>query len=244
LISDKDFGDAMSQIAFTVSHTLIDESGLRGPSDLIHAIDDPHGYGARYVRSELPSLTIPYSVGMGQMARAIDPYQRRVAGMLDAFRSKVPWWSEQNFPLRDWTGEPIPSREALGIDGLSAIYEERARNDPVEQAMIRLGIYPALPPKKIRGVEMSEQQYDDYARIAGKFAYQNLRLVVTPGFNRLPPDRQEQLIKSVLKQSRQYAEARVLSMDEAQSRALGQPSIIQRATAAKRAAIYGQPVAQ
>jgi len=232
LMSNEDFSHAIAQVAFGVSKTILDESAMRGPSEFIRAVYDPTGYGARYVRSELTSALVPYSVGMGQEARAIDPYARRVTDMTEAFKAKVPWWSETLFPLRDWRGEPIPSREALGIDGLSAIYEEKARNDPTEQAMLRLGFYPSLAPKKIRGVELTEQQYDDYSRISGRMAGMQIdRIVSDPNFATLPEGVQRELMVKAMTGAREAASAAIM---------MENPKIVADATKAKLDRLSGQ----
>jgi hypothetical protein len=47
---------------------------------------------------------------------------------------------------------------------------QRISNDPVDRAMLDLGIAPAKVERKIRNVELTEQEYDDFARISGRLA--------------------------------------------------------------------------
>jgi hypothetical protein len=206
LMGTEDFAHAIAQVAFGFSQTILDESAMTGPSEFIQAMQDPIRYGGRYVRNLFTSALIPYSVGMSQEAHAIDPYARRVTSMTEALKAKTPWWSETLFPMRDWTGEPIPSRESLGMDGLSAIYEEKARNDPVEQEMLRLGFYPALPKKTIRGVTLTEQQYDDFSRISGRLVSMRLRALITsPGWPQIPDSIKHETIVKTAEQAREQA---------------------------------------
>jgi hypothetical protein len=102
--------------------------------------------------------------------------------ILDTFRSKIPGLSQSVLARRDRWGEPIENQGALGIDGLSAIYESRVTHDPVNQEPFRLGIAPAPLEQKIRGVQLTPDQFDDFQRIGGRFAKGNLDTIVkTPG---------------------------------------------------------------
>jgi hypothetical protein len=86
--------------------------------------------------------------------------------------------SETLFPRRDVWGEEIPNPQALGAAGLTAIYMTRISNDPVNRAMLDLGIAPAKVEKKIRNVELTEQEYDDFARLSGRMAKMRLDTIV------------------------------------------------------------------
>ena len=187
------------------SQNILDESFMRGPSDLIRAVTDPDRYGSGYVRTFLSSF-VPYSVGMAQMARASDPYSRQARTIMDAIKQKIPGLSETLLPRRDIWGEPIPNSDALIAPGITAIYARKMSTDPVNLAMISLGIAPAQPERSIRNVKLTDEQYDDFARVAGRSTKMQLdRIVRNPDFQSWPPATKHEVIEEVLRQSREAA---------------------------------------
>mgnify|MGYP003693987515 CR=1 FL=1 len=120
-----EFTKAAAHLQHAVVQNILDESFMRGPSDLVKAIQDPVRYGGGYIRNFLSSF-VPYSVAMGQMSRAADPYQRDARTVIDAIRAKVPGMSQSLMPRRDVWGEILPGRDALFGAGVTAIYEQRS----------------------------------------------------------------------------------------------------------------------
>lgn len=225
--------------ALTIAHNLVhaftqnilDESFMRGPADLIRALTDPDRYGRNYVKNFLASF-VPFSVGMGQEARAIDPYSRNARTLTEAVKNKIPWLSTTLLPRRDIWGEPIPNKDALGMAGLTSIYETRVDNDPVNKELLSLGIFPAMPERRIRGVELTDQQYDDYVRIAGRMAKLRLNQMVTmPGFDTIPPEKRHEMVVETIRHSREAARSLMMMQNL---------SIPQQAAAAKKAKLGAQ----
>jgi hypothetical protein len=191
------------QHAFT--QNILDESFMRGPAELIQAVEDPGRYGENYLKNFVSSF-VPFSVGMAQMARAADPYSRQARTVMDAIKNKVPGLSEELMPRRDIFGEPLPNLPSLGGRAISAIYESQVNNDPVVQAFNQLGIFPANVDKKIRGIELTPQQFDDFQRIGGRLMKQRLdALVASQAFQTLPPYVKHNVLKEYVTQSREAA---------------------------------------
>lgn len=229
-MSDADLGKVGGLFVTSVAHNILDESFMRGPSDLIRAVSDSDRYGAAYVRNFISSF-VPFSVGMSQTARAIDPYTRQARSVTDAIIAKLPWRSEELYPKRDIWGDPIANKSVLGPAGLSAIYETKVNNDPVNKTLLQLGIYPGSPERKIRGVPLSDEQYDEYSKLAGRTTKMRLDAVVkTPGFERVPENAQTDIIKNIMSASRETARNIVMMKN---------PDIIRQATEAKMKAIRG-----
>lgn len=229
-IGSEDSATVAHAIVHAFSQNILDESFMRGPAELIQALGDPDRYGPRYVSNFLSSFT-PYSVGSGQVARAVDPYARQARGILDSVKAKIPWLSEALLPRRDIWGEPIQNRSALGGAGLTAIYEAKVNNDPVNQALLNAGIYPSLPERKIRGVQLTGQEYDDYSRIAGRMAKARLdAMVKQPGFSSIPEGVRREMMTSAISGSRETARSLVMMQN---------PDIIKKATDAKLARLNG-----
>lgn len=189
--------------AFT--QNILDESFMRGPSDLIRATTDPDRYGSGYVRTFLSSF-LPYSVGMAQMARSTDPYSRQARTIMDAIRARVPGMSESLFPRRDIWGEAMPSGDALLAPGVTAIYTRQMTTDPVNRAMLDLGISPAPVERQIRNVPLTDQEYDDYARLAGRATKMRLDMIVrSPQWQMWPNASRHEVIEETIRQNREAA---------------------------------------
>lgn len=233
MITHDDLVTVAHGLAHAFTQNILDESFMRGPADLIKAVTDPDRYGKRYFQQMFASFT-PYSVGSSQVARAIDPYSRQTRSLMDEIKSKIPWLSETLLPRRDIWGEPIPNRDVVGVAGLSAIYQTKVNNDPVNRALINAGVFPAQPERKIRGVELSDQQYDDFSRIAGRMAKQRLNAIVGgPGFAALPQEIRGDLIRETIRTAREAARSLVMMQN---------PSIISQAVSNKVQGVRpGQP---
>ena len=124
-----EFAEAAAALHHAVSQNIIDESFMRGPSDLIKAIEEPGRYGASYVRNFSCSF-VPFSVAMSQMARNLDPYTRQARTLTDAIVAKTPLLSQELLPRRDIWGELAtePLRPGRGrYRDLGKASEQRSR---------------------------------------------------------------------------------------------------------------------
>lgn len=219
-----EFLEAGAHLHHAITQNVLDESFMRGPAELMRAIEDPGRYGEGYIRNFLSSF-VPYSVGLAQIARASDPYARQAKTVIDAMKAKVPGMSESLFPRRDIWGEPMASRDALGMAGVTAIYAQQVSKDPVNLALLDLGISPAQPERKIRNVDLTEQQYDDFARLSGRMTKQRLDVIVrSPDFRTWPNHIKATVITEVVRQSREAARGLMMMKN---------PQIVKDATAAK-----------
>ena len=173
---------------------------------------------------------VPYSVGLSQQARATDPYTRQARTIVDTIRNKIPGhlnglFADELLPKRDIWGEPMPSPDALLVAGLTAIYAKQMSTDPVNLAMIELGIGPAPVQRKIRGVELTDQQYDDFSRLAGRMTKVRLDAIVrSPDWSQWPPNIKATVTQEVIKQSREAARGMTM---------LKYPQIVRDATQAR-----------
>jgi hypothetical protein len=218
--------------AHAVAQNILDESFMRGPSEMIRALEDPDRWGQRFVQQFLSSF-LPFSVGEGQIARTIDPYSRQARTLMDAFQAKIPWLSEALLPRRDIWGEEIPNKQAL-VPGVTAIYESHMNNDPVNQALLRLSVFPGPVSRKVRGVELTDQQYDDLTRSAGRMAKMRLdQIVASPGFAQMPEFAQREIMDKTVSQMREAARTMLMMNPD-------NHGIIDTANAAKRAQVQGK----
>lgn len=211
LASEGEMVSAATALAHAISQNVLDESFMRGPSDLIRAVEDSGRYGDAYLRAQISSF-LPFSVGSAQMARAMDPYSRQARTIVDGLKAKIPGMSEELMPRIDIWGQPLPNREVFGVPGFSAIYETKVSTDPVNIAMVKLGMGPSPVQRKIRGVELTDEQYDQYARYAGRMAKIRLDVIVnSPDFQRWPTHSQHDVIQETMRQSREIARAAIMT---------------------------------
>jgi hypothetical protein len=190
----------------------LDEGFLRGPADLMKALTDHNRYGERYLSNFMGSM-IPWSAFLRNEARAIDPYMRTARTLREQIQAQIPFLSESLLPARDIWGEPVPNLPALGGREISALYMSRATQDPVELALAKLNFSPAMPSRRLLNVPLTEQQYDDYARISGRMAKIRLdQFVRSPDWAVMPPHAQHDLIQAVMKQSRTAAQGVLFQM--------------------------------
>jgi hypothetical protein len=191
-----------------LQQAMLDDSWLRGVKDMLDAAYHWDEYGKRWV-ANMATNWMPFSVGQGQVARLpfVDPYARetRGSGVLDQIfkeaRAKTPFLSQTLYPRRDLFGEPIPNSGPL----------QSYKNDPVVQRMDALNFAPSRLEHKIRGIELTDQQYDNYARIAGRTAKVMLNNLVHPGFEMLPKQQQIELIQRMIETGRKIGQDSVIA---------------------------------
>ena len=224
--SKGDMAHAAALLQHAITQNVLDESFMRGPADLIQAVEDPARHGERYIQNFASSF-LPYSVGMAQMNRAMDPYQRQTRSVLDAIKAKVPGQSETLLPRRDIWGNPLPNHDALFAAGVTAIYETEMSRDPVNMALAQMGIGIAPVQRTIRNVKLDDQQYDDFARLAGKMAKQRLDVIVrSPDWRNWPPGVRADAVAEVVRGSREAARGMMF---------MKYPSILSQATSQTQA---------
>lgn len=193
---------AAGVFASTVKN-LMSKLSLRGVSDFIQSATDPDRYGKQYV-SGFASSFVPALVG--QMAQSSDPVQRQTQTAIAEIQSRIPFLREDLLPKRNVWGEPIVSQGSLGPDFLTRVYESAVNKDPVNQRLLALGINPSMPDRKIRGVELTEQQYDDYCKISGRMMKERLdQLVGMKQFASTPEAAQVKAITKIIENSRETA---------------------------------------
>jgi hypothetical protein len=208
-----------------ITRSVLDDNFMKGMKDALDAVYHWQEYGPAYIRNNATNW-LPFSVGMGQIAREIDPYQREVHTVFEAAKARTPWVSQSLYPKRDVFGEPIPN------GGPNPAY----LNDPVVQAFDQLHVFPSKLEMKIRGVELTEQQYDDYARIAGRLVKMRLEPMVSqPGFSSMPLQVAHDLMAKTIEGSREAAASMVMMQN---------PSIVKAAMEAKVAPLRDNALKQ
>lgn len=206
----------------SISKTLLERASLRGASDMLQAVTQWERYGDGYIRNMAGTVVPAISA---QTAQAIDPIVRETRTVLDNLKARTPYLSQTLHPRRDIWGEPTMREGGLGPDIASPIAETRLKHDPVNQALIDARYFPAKLSRKIRGVELSDDQFDDYSRLAGRMAKTRLNAIVAiPGFSTMPESSRKELMTNAITTSREAARSLILMQN---------PEIIRKAMDAK-----------
>jgi hypothetical protein len=194
-------------LTYSAGQNVLNKTWLKGVTDIVEAINEPERYGDAYLRN-LATRVVPAAVG--QAARMDDPYLRDVRTMVDAFKNKY-GDSESIHPKRDIFGNAIKREGAWGPDVLSPVFVTQANKDPVVQELLNLQIFPGKVKREIRGVELTEQQYDDYQLAAGRLLYQSYKQMITmPAWNTLPEGVRIDVLNKQLSATRERAATYVM----------------------------------
>lgn len=206
------------------SKAVLDDNFMRGLHEALDAAYGDAGSTIRYLKN-FATNWLPYSVGLGQVARLVDPYMRDARDLFDTARAKMPFFSAGLAPRRDAFGEPISNHGPL----------PQYANDPTVQALedIKHGI--GRLDRKIRGVDLDAGQYDDYSRIAGRLTKMRLDAVTgIPGWNGLPTGVRSELVTKSIAAARRSAEDAIMMQN---------PEIIRQAIDNKVSKLSGSPAA-
>ncbi len=187
--------------------SVLDENFMRGIKDLLDAVYHGKEYGPAYIR-QFATAWLPFSSFLGQMNRTqtffgipnpmADPYQRETDTIFQAAQAKTPWLSRLLMPKYDFFGEPIPNDASEGVS--------RYKDDPVMKAMNEVQIGVGKLKDEIKGVDLTDQQFADLSKMAGRMAKMRLdRLVRSPGFDRMPPQMRINLIHKNINDARNFA---------------------------------------
>jgi hypothetical protein len=66
---------------------------------------------------------------------------------------------------------------------------------------------PAKVERKIRNIELTDREYDDFARIAGRLAKMRLEMIIrSPDWQMWPPHLRHDVVAEVIRKSRTVAE--------------------------------------
>jgi len=216
-MSEKGLAQGAAALSFGFAEVVADETWMRGITSLIDAARHWDRDGAKYIRN-LSTEFIPFSIGMRQIASLADPTWRSVRSEMDALRAHIPGLSQSLFPVRDLWGQPMR--------GGSMMSWSPAVNDPATIALQKAEYYPARPERKIRGVELTDQQYDDFTRIAGRDAKMRINAMISnPGFDLIPKQIRQEQLKNAMEGGRDMARTVIL---------MQYPEIMKQALATKQ----------
>jgi hypothetical protein len=130
---------------FSAANNSMSKTYLRGMSELMNAITNPHrreGYFERLVGSTVPT-------GMKEIRRSVDPYLRETSNWSEAIKNGSPTSSDTLIARRDMWGREIKFQSGLGklYDVASPIYSSKADPEPIDRELLRIGAFIQMPGK-------------------------------------------------------------------------------------------------
>lgn len=191
-----------------ITKNLTSKTFLEGITGVLQAVHDPERYGGSFVNS-FAGLVVPAAVA--QFARVPDPYQREVRNFGEAVQARIPGLRE-DLPVKvDILGEPKPNL-SYGLSGVLGISSRPAEQTPLQQEIQSVGFTYEPAQKKIRGVELDSNTYEQYAKLSGDLIDQNLNsLISTPLYQNSNKAVKNILMRRVAERSRKSATNQILA---------------------------------
>ena len=166
-----------------VSNNLTSKTWLRGLGEFVEVLNDPQKNLDKFT-SSLFSTIVPTLAA--QTTSIIDPTFRQTEGIIQKAYSRLPGVSHTLVARIDLWGNDLRRSGGLGPDLFSPVYMSIGNNDPVNLELNRIGVFPSMPEKHIGGVELTQEQFAEYTREAGRPAYKAIsRLVNSSGWKQM-----------------------------------------------------------
>lgn len=207
-VDDKEWGQAAGHLAVAASNMLLNNTGMKGLSDLSEAIraKDVEKSLTRYANNFAASFS-PFSSATGQFASMMDPNMREAKTLVEAFQNKIPKLREDLFPVRDWSGIPRANTRA---EWGALFKSEHVNKDPIDNEMADLNIKMDKVKQYIGEVKLTPAQYDAYQNLAGVTTRSMLNsLISQDGWYQVPAFAREEAIRKVIASARRYASSAI-----------------------------------
>lgn len=207
-LTDPELNDVGGLVVASVTNNFINKTYMSGLSDFFEVVNNPVQYGENYAVRMLGSF-VPS--GIAQVGQSTDPYMREVRTLLDGARDRLGGARDLS-PKRDIYGDPIRRTESLGPDFASPLAVSQVTNDPVTQELMRVQFFPSKVSRQIRGVDLTEKQYDEYAKISGRRAKMTLDTMVSqPGWQAMPAHARKKVVADVFEHARDAAQSTIIA---------------------------------
>ena len=167
-LGTKDSAELASALTVAMSRNVANKTFVKGLAGTLNAVTSQDVHVVKsFLEKELPTL-MPYSSAMGQTAKNVDPVMRDVQSILDAFKAKVPGFSDELPPQRNLYGDKVLLQGGMGPDLFSPLYVREIKDDPVAHELNRLAYPFTMPSRHIDGIQLTPKLYDRYAELSGK----------------------------------------------------------------------------
>ncbi len=209
--------EKLAKITNALGRNLMDQSYLNGIADLTSIINRGEQGGESLTRfiQRFPSAFVPYSSFLRSTTRAAESaitgeaILRQPKSVIEGIKANIPIVNQSVPSRKNVFGQDIvleggPLRQFLPYKAATET------NDPVEIALQQLKIFPGMPAKKIKNVELTPEEYDEYLTISGTRIYNSLKARITAGdwgdltekaqdrFIRITIERQRKIVRNEL----------------------------------------------
>jgi len=209
-------------LARAFANAVTNKTFLEGITNVIEAMSDPTRFAPRFIQRMAGSL-VPNIIG--QPTAMADPVVREVNSSLEAIMARIPGFRQQLLPKPDWLGQPIPTKERIGVIGPVRI--QPVSEDKVRLEAARLGISMASPPKKthvgkgtgkLGDVDLTPEETNTFARVGGEMAHRILgNIVASPGYDQIPDLVKRSIFSKVLTAAHRVAAVAALTPEKRQA---------------------------
>jgi hypothetical protein len=208
-MSDAEREKAFGNIFKAVLGQLKNKTFLSGIGDLLNAIDDTDRFGPQFI-GRLAGTIVP--TGVAQVANALDPTVRDVRSVPERIQSRIPGLSDNLMPKRDIFGRVITREGGVGPDVMSPFWTARDQRDSVVAELLRAGVNVNVPSRRVGGVELTAEQYDEYQALAGRFLRNGSeRLVASRKWEAADAERKGEIFDRLKNGARKAARAALAS---------------------------------
>lgn len=203
-MSKREREEKATLLVASIIGNLSSKTWLSGISDLVSALDEPGRYTDNMLERLVGSLTVP--AGVAGIARSLDPTARQVEGLDQAVLNRIPGQRDELMPRRDIWGEIVTYDAGF----LSPVYSSEARRDPVNLELLKVGYAPGYPSQTVGGKELSPEEYDRYAEMAGKRSHEAIReLIASPEWNGMDDEAKAEAARKEVTAARREARDRL-----------------------------------
>ena len=211
-----------SIVAAAFAHAVTEQTFLQGMSSVVDVLSDPERSAPKFIQN-LAGSAVPAL--FGQMAQMLDPYQREVQSIREAIQNRIPGLREKLEPQRDMFGEPVQSQQRVA--GLTPIGVKTESTDKVRTEAARLGVGVSSAPRSINlpaggtkagRVDLTPEQRDIFADVAGHTAYQALAPIVnSPAWDYMNDFTKAKVYQDVFAATNTAGKAAALTSEERQA---------------------------
>jgi hypothetical protein len=196
-----------AMVVTALANDIMSKTFLSGPVQWAQALTDRSGAAAKNLINSLAGSAIPGFEA--QLAQSQDPFLRDAQTTLDAIKARTQL--STTLPMRVTVlGDPVPRPGKLGPAILSPINKVTPNDDPVAKELLRLQMVPGQPQRKIGGVQLTPEQYSQYAQLAGTDSKARIaKLIASPKWADAPDGVKIDQIRAAFNGARELAQEKI-----------------------------------
>ncbi|KKM24234.1 hypothetical protein LCGC14_1607140, partial [marine sediment metagenome] len=187
--------------ALSFGRNFVDQSYMRGLSDILDAIAEPERHAGRWWQRWVTSL-MPFSSALRTAAQIADPTIRDPQNLWEAVQANIPGLSRNLQPKLTALGEEIERKGAAWFPVNITPVEETLLSQELERLKFDIGFVG----KNISGIELTEAEHREYQQLAGQTTKQDLeQLMVSPEYWQATDVEKDKMLRTVTNAAREWA---------------------------------------